>query len=138
MNSKIYQQNLRKAMNILAKEGYIFIGQTIVYGGSPMYKSLEEVNEKQKIEFPVCEDTQLGVSLGMSLEGIKVCSIFPRIDFLICATNQLVNHAINALKEMGCIKVNLQVRATNREVISFYESLGFNIEERVSMGKLLE
>ena len=52
--------------------------------------------------------------------------------------NQLVNHAINALKEMGCIKVNLQVRATNREVISFYESLGFNIEERVSMGKLLE
>lgn len=49
----------------------------------------------------------------------------------------LVKHAINALKEIGCVKVNLQVRATNTQVVAFYESLGFSIEERVSMGRLL-
>ena len=42
-----------------------------------------------------------------------------------------------ALIERGCIKLNLQVRATNTQVIGFYESLGYSTEERVSMGKLL-
>ena len=46
----------------------------------------------------------------------------------------LVKQAIQALKVMGCIKVNLQIRATNTEVAAFYESLGFVIEERLSMG----
>jgi ribosomal protein S18 acetylase RimI-like enzyme len=42
-----------------------------------------------------------------------------------------------ALVERGCLKVNLQVRATNAEVIAFYEKLGYQVEERVSMGKRL-
>ena len=46
----------------------------------------------------------------------------------------LVKQAIQALKVMGCIKVNQQIRATNTEVAAFYESLGFVIEERLSMG----
>jgi ribosomal protein S18 acetylase RimI-like enzyme len=50
---------------------------------------------------------------------------------------QLVNHAVRSLQELGCTKVNLQVRGDNSEVIAFYKSLGFSIEDRVSMGKLL-
>ena len=46
----------------------------------------------------------------------------------------LVRHALDALRSMGCVKVNLQVRATNTAVVGFYESLGFEVEERVSMG----
>jgi ribosomal protein S18 acetylase RimI-like enzyme len=42
-----------------------------------------------------------------------------------------------ALAERGCLKVNLQVRASNAEVIAFYEKLGYAVEERVSMGKRL-
>ena len=38
---------------------------------------------------------------------------------------------------MGCIKVNLQIRATNTEVTTFYKSLGFVIEERLSMGTFI-
>jgi hypothetical protein len=38
---------------------------------------------------------------------------------------------------MGCIKVNLQIRATNTQVTTFYESLGFVIEERLSMGTFI-
>lgn len=39
--------------------------------------------------------------------------------------------------ERGCLKVNLQVRSTNAEVIAFYQKLGYAVEERVSMGKRL-
>ena len=49
----------------------------------------------------------------------------------------LVKLAIQALKSVGCVKVNLQVRATNSQVVEFYESLGFAVEDRISMGKLL-
>ena len=35
----------------------------------------------------------------------------------------------------GCAKINLQVRASNRQVVDFYRALGFETEERVSMGK---
>ena len=41
------------------------------------------------------------------------------------------------LSDIGCTKINLQVRATNQGVISFYEKLGYSVEERVSMGKRL-
>ncbi len=46
----------------------------------------------------------------------------------------LVLAAIHSLKEVGCIKVNLQIRSTNTEVAAFYESLGFCVEDRLSMG----
>ena len=51
---------------------------------------------------------------------------------------QLVKHAMQALKELGCVKVNLQIRSTNSEVASFYESLGFASEDRLSMGAFIE
>ncbi len=41
------------------------------------------------------------------------------------------------LEEMGCPKINLQVRAGNREVIAFYEALGFKQDEVISLGKRL-
>lgn len=49
----------------------------------------------------------------------------------------LMSAVEQALISRGCIKLNLQVRATNTAVIGFYESLGYEAEERVSMGKLL-
>ena len=52
--------------------------------------------------------------------------------------SQLVNHAIESLRSLGCTKVNIQVRAGNHEVIRFYRKLGFSVEERISMGKHLE
>ena len=47
----------------------------------------------------------------------------------------LVHHAVGALRTAGCTKVNLQIRAANLAVRGFYESLGFDAEERLSMGK---
>lgn len=38
---------------------------------------------------------------------------------------------------LGCAKVNLQVRATNAEVVQFYERLGYAPEDRISLGRRL-
>ncbi|MBL4679579.1 MAG: GNAT family acetyltransferase [Pseudomonadales bacterium] len=50
----------------------------------------------------------------------------------------LVKYAMQSLKEIGCVKVNLQIRATNTEVAEFYKALGFISEERLSMGAFIE
>ena len=51
---------------------------------------------------------------------------------------RLIEKALESLREIGCIKANLQIRASNSEVRAFYESLGFVVEERISMGAILE
>lgn len=50
---------------------------------------------------------------------------------------QLVRAAEVRLAELGCKKVNLQVRSTNSAVVAFYARLGYQVEERVSMGRRL-
>ena len=47
---------------------------------------------------------------------------------------QLVTTAMRSLKALGCIKLNLQIRSTNTQVAAFYRSLGFEVEDRMSMG----
>ncbi len=49
----------------------------------------------------------------------------------------LIRHAEEALQALGCAKVNLQVRATNTEVVDFYERLGYAVEDRISLGRRL-
>ena len=49
----------------------------------------------------------------------------------------LVHHLDKELKKKNCPKVNLQILSSNREVIDFYEKLGYRVEERISMGKKL-
>jgi ribosomal protein S18 acetylase RimI-like enzyme len=50
----------------------------------------------------------------------------------------LMKRVEEELAAAGCPKLNLQVRAPNRETVAFYEKLGYVVEERVSMGKRLE
>lgn len=51
--------------------------------------------------------------------------------------SSLMIEAEKGLEASGCPKVNLQVRATNSAVIAFYRSLGYELEERASLGKRL-
>jgi ribosomal protein S18 acetylase RimI-like enzyme len=50
----------------------------------------------------------------------------------------LMQEAADRLRDLGCPKLNLQVRASNPGAVSFYERLGFLREERISFGQLLE
>lgn len=49
----------------------------------------------------------------------------------------LLRHAEAALRERGCVKINLQIADGNEAVIGFYEKLGYKVEPRTSMGKLM-
>ncbi len=39
-----------------------------------------------------------------------------------------------SLLALGCPKVNLQIRASNRDAVRFYESIGYSMDDVVSMG----
>ena len=49
----------------------------------------------------------------------------------------LVQHMERLLAERGCPKINLQVFPSNAQAVAFYRALGFAVEERISMGKVL-
>lgn len=49
----------------------------------------------------------------------------------------LIRTAEERLRDLGCSKVNLQIRASNAEVAEFYRRIGYVVEDRVSMGRLL-
>ena len=51
---------------------------------------------------------------------------------------KLVERAIEELTRLGCRKVNLQVRETNRYMIDFYKHLGFKDDRVTSLGKPLK
>lgn len=47
---------------------------------------------------------------------------------------RLVQGILEELKIRGCLKVNLQVLGSNRQVVEFYRKNGFTVEDRISMG----
>jgi len=50
----------------------------------------------------------------------------------------LMHQVEQQLREIGCPKINLQVRTGNTSIIEFYKRIGFQIDEVVSMGRRLE
>ena len=50
---------------------------------------------------------------------------------------QMMTAAEEILLERGCPKLNLQVRDTNHAVLAFYEALGYQVDQAVSLGKRL-
>ena len=52
--------------------------------------------------------------------------------------SRLVVHAERVLTTKGCVKINLQILEGNEGVAVFYESLGYSVERRVSMGRRIQ
>lgn len=105
-----YKETLSQIMTDLSNDdNTVFIGQQIVYRGNPMSTTLDDVPKEKMIEVPVMEETQMGMSLGLAMTGKRVISFYPRWDFLISATNQLVNH-VDKYELMTGEKVHLIIR----------------------------
>ena len=51
---------------------------------------------------------------------------------------RMMDEAEIRLRQMGCPKINLQVRESNADVVAFYRALGYSVDVVVSMGKRLE
>ena len=91
---KTYKDELIKSMNYLAeKPNTIFVGQQTAYAGNPMSTTILDVSKDKMIETPVFEEVQMGMSVGLGMTNMCVVTFYPRWDFLICACNQLINHA---------------------------------------------
>lgn len=92
-NNMKYFEELKKSMDWLGgKNDTIFLGQAVEYAGTAITNTLKDIDKSKLLEFPVNEDMQMGSSIGMSISGYHVVSIFPRWNFLLLATNQIVNH----------------------------------------------
>ena len=50
---------------------------------------------------------------------------------------RMMEHAEKALRRLGCPKINLQIRESNRDVMRFYRRIGFSRDAALSMGKRL-
>jgi len=88
-----YKDELIRAMNLLgSRENVLFVGQNVLYGGTSMYHTFKHLPREKMIELPVFEEIQAGICTGLALLGFLPVSIYPRMDFLILALNQIVNH----------------------------------------------
>ena len=88
-----YFDELKRSMNFLAQDPRtVFVGQAVAVAGTAMTNTLKDVPAAKLIELPVFEEMQMGMTLGMALNGAVPVSIFPRWNFLLCAMNQLINH----------------------------------------------
>ena len=104
-----YKDELIRTMEWLGeKQNTIFVGQSVKYSGNAIYNTLKTIPDHKKIETPVFEEVQMGMSTGLALEGYTPISCFPRFDFLILACNQLVNH-LDKMKYMSKGKMKPKV-----------------------------
>lgn len=88
-----YFEELSRAMEMLAQDKRtFFIGQAVACPGTAMTTTLKNVAREKLLELPVAEEMQMGMSIGLALSGHVPVSIFPRWNFLLVGTNQLVNH----------------------------------------------
>jgi len=52
--------------------------------------------------------------------------------------HSMVEQVESRLRALGCPKINLQLRTSNVDVVSFYEAIGYAADDVISMGKRLE
>ena len=91
-----------------SKKNTIFIGQAVEVPGTAMSNTLKNVPKKKLLELPVAEEMQMGMSLGLAMDGNVPISIFPRWNFLLYGVNQLVNH-IDKFKIMAGNKIKPKI-----------------------------
>ncbi len=88
-----YFDELCRAMAMLAEHPRsVFMGQAVAYPGTAMFGTLRDVPAEKRVELPVAEDMQMGMAIGAALNGDLPVTIYPRFNFLLLATNQLVLH----------------------------------------------
>ena len=90
------------------KKNIIFIGQAVEDPGTAMSNTLKSVSKKKLLELPVAEEMQMGMTLGLAMDGNIPVSIFPRWNFLLYAVNQLINH-IDKFKVMAGRKIKPKI-----------------------------
>ena len=97
-----YKQEVQKGMDLLAEQpNSIFIGQAVEYKGTALTHQVKSFDSYKLLELPVAEEMQAGFALGLALEGYLPISLYPRMNFIILAMNQIINH-LDKWEAMSC------------------------------------
>lgn len=107
-----YKEKLHQAMVKLAgDERVVFIGQGLLEE-DPFYGTLSGIPKTKMLEMPCAEILSTGVAIGLALTGWVPVLLFQRMDFMLLATDQIINHAAMFPKlSGGRIKVPMIIRA---------------------------
>jgi ribosomal protein S18 acetylase RimI-like enzyme len=137
MNFKIVNYEVkhqRSLINLWDKCGLI------VPQNDPVEDIQKKLDFQPELFFVALLDNQVIGSVMVGYEGhrgwmnyLAVLPTFQKRGF----GRKLVEQAISELRKLGCLKLNLQVRKSNTEVVEFYRHLGFKEEKRISMGMKL-
>lgn len=105
-----FDEAVVRAMRFLGEqERTVFVGQSVSYDGARIYTTLDGVPMEKRREHPVIEDHQLGYCIGLAMTGLIPICIYPRIDFMLLACNQLVNH-LDKLQALWGIEPKVIIR----------------------------
>ncbi len=97
-----YFDELKRSMEWLATDPRtVFIGQAVEVPGTAMSNTVKDIPIERRLELPVAEELQMGMTVGLALHGSIPVSIYPRWNFLLLAVNQLVNH-LDKLALLSC------------------------------------
>ena len=87
-----YFDELKRTMEWLAQQPKtLFVGQTVAGPGTFMFQTLRDIPAKKTLEMPINESFQMQFSLGLALAGYVPVSVYPRQNFLLLATSDMVN-----------------------------------------------
>lgn len=100
MREITYTQALNEALkqNIAADDRVFLIGQGVKspwYVGTTTIGLIDQFGEERIIDTPVSENGVTGVAIGAALAGMHPILLFPRMDFMYYAMDQIANHAAN-------------------------------------------
>ena len=97
-----YKQEVQRGMDLFAElSNSIFIGQAVEYKGTALTHQVKSFDSYKLLELPVAEEMQAGFALGLALEGYLPISLYPRMNFIILAMNQIINH-LDKWEAMSC------------------------------------
>lgn len=118
---------LKEAINIEFKklsdhENVVFLGENITNSGR-IYSTMDNIPINKCIEMPVAENLIAGCGVGLALSGFNPIVLFQRMDFILIASDQIINHACLIPKMTGvhCPVMFITFKATLKD--SFYAGL---------------
>ena len=87
-----YFDELKRTMEWLATQPKtLFVGQTVAGPGTFMFSTLKDVSSEKTLEMPINESFQMQFTIGLALAGYVPISVYPRQNFLLIATADMVN-----------------------------------------------
>ena len=100
-----YFDELKRTMEWVAEQPKtFFLGQTVAGPGTFMYSTLKDLPADKTLELPINESFQMQFSVGLALSGYIPITVYPRQNFLLLATADMVN-MLDKIPAISCDEV---------------------------------